>query len=86
MSVYVFIFDTKVLYIGSTFNVNQRLSQHKSKLKNGDEMPLYNYLRLHNIKTEDLKVKIFETNFGKENLLEFERRLKKACAPICNKK
>lgn len=84
MSVYAFIYNTDILYIGSTFDIKRRMGEHKRHSKNGDQ-PFYKYLRLHNINFEDLVIEIVETNFTeKPVLLEFERMFIECWTPICN--
>jgi predicted GIY-YIG superfamily endonuclease len=85
MSVYAYMLNDEILYIGSTLNLHIRKRQHKSAFKNGMDMPFYNYLREQNIIFENLKLEVASTAITeKEPLFQLERLLIEHWKPICN--
>ena len=88
--VYKYFFDDQLLYIGSTFDLQERERQHKSSVNNENSKkynyPFYKYLRDQNILFEDLKKEIINTTLStKKELQKFEGILIRQLEPKCNK-
>jgi len=85
MSIYAYFYEEKLLYIGSTINIKQRQSRHKSKLNNDSQMPFYIYLKENNLTFADLDIEIVNTDITDElELRRAEGKVTKLCNPECN--
>ena len=89
-NVYKYFFDDQLLYIGSTFNLQDRERHHKSCLNNKNSKkynkPFYKYLNENGLKIEDLKKEIINTTLStKKELQKFEGILIRQLEPKCNK-
>lgn len=78
--------DDIIYYIGSTFNYNRRLSQHKHIiLKNIDKRPIHNHI-ISNGGFDNYNFSVVEVlnNVDKNGLLECEKKWIKETNPIFN--
>lgn len=84
---YKIFYNSLLLYVGSTNNIQRRKREHKKSLNNGFDRPLYNYLRNNNIKFEQLIFEIIETDIdNKCDLLLAEGAMIKELLPVCNER
>ena len=85
MSIYFYFYKETLLYIGSSMDIKARIEVHKSKLKNGNTMPFYKYLREQNLTFENLELEDVKTEItDKIELVILEQKCQDLYEPICN--
>lgn len=85
MFIYFLYYEDRVIYIGSTKDFKQRMFHHKSDLKRGRKLKLYDFMRDKKLSFEDLKAYKFETNLEtKFELTYLEGIYIRLFKPICN--
>lgn len=70
--IYGIFYDKKIQYIGSTKDFDKRICEHKSDLKRGRDMPIYNKMRELQITFDNVKCIILE-GCNVDNRYERER-------------
>ena len=88
--IYNYSYNNEILYIGSTFDLQDRERLHKSVLNNEKSnqynKPFYVYLRDQKLQIKDLKKEIINTTLKtKQELENFEGILIRQLRPKCNK-
>jgi hypothetical protein len=60
MYIYIYKYNDRNIYIGSTYNLKKRKAEHLHEATYNSSRPFYRYLRQEKIEFKELQMEIFE--------------------------
>ena len=84
MSIYFYFYEDELLYIGSTFDMKERIRTHKRDYEK-DILPFYRDVKANGLTIDDLELEEVETEItDKIKLKILERKCQDLYDPLCN--
>ena len=85
MSVYFYFYQDELLYIGSTFDMKERIKSHKKDYRRS-KLPFYRELQENGLTMDDLELEEVKTGIIDDIELTLEGKCQRLYKPQCNKR